>query len=276
MDGDFRTVELMSTTQNRHATPIVRTALVKVPEITIYFWLIKVLSTTVGETFADWLCNHVGLGEQNTFFVMLIPFVLALVAQFVVKRYIAPLYWVTVVLISVVGTLLTDNMVDNWGISQLSSMIAFTIALTATFVIWQRVEGTLSIHSVDNFRREAFYWTTILFTFALGTAAGDFISEKLALGYFSTLMVFVGAVAVVGVAYRAKVIGGITAFWASYVITRPLGASLGDYLSQPKDASGCGLGTTVTSLIFLSAIVAFVIFLVVTKIDKPKEIPISA
>ena len=266
----------MSTMQNRHAAPIVRSALVKVPEITIYFWLIKVLSTTVGETFADWLCNHVGLGEQNTFFVMLIPFVFALVAQFVVKRYIAPLYWVTVVLISVVGTLLTDNMVDNWGISQLSSMIAFSIALAATFVIWQRVESTLSIHTVDNFRREAFYWTTILFTFALGTAAGDYISEKLALGYFSTLMVFVGAVAVVGVAYRAKVIGGIAAFWASYVITRPLGASLGDYLSQPKNASGCGLGTTVTSLIFLSAIVAFVIFLVVTKIDKPREVPLSA
>jgi uncharacterized membrane-anchored protein len=266
----------MTNTHQRHAAPIVRSALVKVPEVTVYFWLIKVLSTTVGETFADWLWNHVGLGEQNTFFVMLIPFVVALVAQFVVKRYVAPLYWITVVLISVVGTLLTDNMVDNWGISQLSSMIAFSLALAASFVMWRRVEGTLSIHTVDNFRREAFYWTTILFTFALGTAAGDFISEKLALGYFSTLMVFVAAVAVVGLAYRAKLIGGIAAFWASYIITRPLGASLGDFLSQPKTASGCGLGTTVTSLIFLSAIVAFVIFLVVTKIDQPKAVTPSA
>jgi uncharacterized membrane-anchored protein len=266
----------MSTTPTLHSGPISRSALVKVPEITVYFWLIKVLSTTVGETFADWLWNHVGLGEQNTFFVMLVPFVGALLAQFLVNRYIAPLYWVTVVLISIVGTLLTDNMVDNWGVSQLASTISFTIALATTFVVWQRVEGTLSIHTVDNFRREAFYWTTILFTFALGTAAGDFISEKLALGYFSTLMVFAGAVTVVGLAYRAKLIGGIAAFWASYIITRPLGASLGDYLSQPKSASGCGLGTTVTSLLFLAAIVAFVTFLVVTKIDKPKAVAISA
>jgi uncharacterized membrane-anchored protein len=253
-------------------SPAVRSALVKVPEITLYFWLIKVLSTTVGETFADWLTNNVGLGEQGTFWVMAGVLVLALIGQFRLNRYLAPVYWINVVLISITGTLLTDNMVDNWGVSLITSTVVFSIALTATFVAWYRVEGTLSIHTVDNFRREAFYWTTILFTFALGTAAGDLFAEKVNLGYFSTLMVFVGSLVVIGGLYRAKVIGAIGAFWASYVVTRPLGASLGDFLAQPKDASGIGLGTTVTSLIFLSAILVLVSFLVISKVDAPKNL----
>jgi uncharacterized membrane-anchored protein len=248
----------------------VRSELVKVPEITLYFWIIKILSTTVGETFADWLTNNVGLGEQGTFALMAVILVAVLIGQFKIDRYIAPVYWLAVVLISVTGTLLTDNMVDNWGVSLLTSTICFSLALIATLVVWHRVEGTLSIHTVDNFRREAFYWTTILFTFALGTAAGDLFAEKVNLGYFTTLMIFVGLLAVIGGLYKAKVLGGIATFWASYVVTRPLGASLGDFLSQPKAASGVGLGTTVTSLIFLSAILFFVGVLAVTKIDRPK------
>ncbi len=139
-----------------------------------------------------------------------------------------------------------------------------------TLVAWFKVEGTLSIHTVDNLRREAFYWTTILFTFALGTAAGDLFSEKFSLGYFATLAMFAGIVALIGGAYRIHALGSVSAFWAAYVVTRPLGASLGDYLSQPKDQSGLGLGTTTTSLIFLAAILGLVSFLAVTKVDKPK------
>jgi uncharacterized membrane-anchored protein len=166
-------------------------------------------------------------------------------------------------------------MVDNWGVSLITSTVSFSVALAATFLWWYRVEKTLSIHTVDNFRREAFYWLTILFTFALGTAAGDLFAEKIALGYFTSLMIFAGLVAVVGVAYRLRVLNGVAAFWATYVLTRPLGASLGDFLSQPKNASGEGLGTTTTSLIFLAAILSFVTFLAVTKIDKPKAASIA-
>jgi len=249
---------------------VVRSAHDKFPEVTIYFWFIKVLSTTVGETFADWLTNNVGLGEQGTLVLMAGLLIVALIVQFRISRYLAPIYWLCVVLISVAGTLLTDNVVDNWGVSLVTSTIVFSIALAATFVAWYRVEGTLSIHTVDNFRREAFYWTTILFTFALGTAAGDLFAERINLGYFTSLLVFAGIIAVVGLAYRVKVLGSIATFWATYVVTRPLGASLGDFLSQPKDTSGIGLGTTTTSLIFLTAILALVSFLAITKIDRPK------
>jgi len=261
---------MMPSDPSRPPRALLRSAAVKVPEITLYFWLIKVLSTTVGETFADWLTNNVGLGEQGTFVLMVVVLIAALVWQFLLNRYLAPVYWLTVVLISITGTLLTDNMVDNWGVSLVTSSIVFSVALAATFIVWYRLEGTLSIHTVDNFRREVLYWTTILFTFALGTAAGDLFAERFALGYFSTLLIFVGLVVVIGGAYRFHLLSSIAAFWAAYVVTRPLGASLGDYLSQPKDASGLGLGTTATSLIFLTAILALVTFLAITKIDKPR------
>jgi hypothetical protein len=260
----------MTTRASTVKASALRSALIKVPEITLYFWLIKVLSTTVGETFADWLTNKIGLGQQGTLGVMAGFLVVALIWQFRLNHYLAPVYWLCVVLISVTGTLVTDNMVDNWGISLVTSTILFSIALALTFLFWYRAEGTLSIHTVDNFGREAFYWTTILFTFALGTAAGDLFAEKIALGYFTSLLIFAGVVALVAVAYRLHLLGSIAAFWITYIVTRPLGASLGDFLSQPKDASGIGLGTTTTSLIFLAAILALVTFLAVTKIDKPK------
>jgi uncharacterized membrane-anchored protein len=258
----------MSTATASH----VRTAFVKVPEITAYFWIIKVLSTTVGETFADYLTNNIGLGEWGTLGVMSAAFFAALIWQFRLSAYFAPAYWLTVVLISVTGTLITDNMSDNLHISLITSTIGFSIALAATFFAWYRAEGTLSIHTVDNFRRETYYWLTILFTFALGTAAGDLFSEKIALGYFTTLVIFAAAVLIVAAVWRLRLINAIAAFWATYVITRPLGASVGDFLSQPKNASGEGLGTTVTSLIFLALILLFVVYLAVTKRDAPKEI----
>jgi hypothetical protein len=248
-----------------------RSVLVKVPHITLYFWLIKVLATTVGETFADWLTNNIGLGSQGTLTLVAGLLIVALIWQFRLSHYLPPVYWLCVVLISIVGTLITDNMIDKLGISLVTSTIVFGLALAVTLISWYRVEGTLSIHTVDTFRREAFYWTTILFTFALGTAAGDLFAEKIALGYFTSLLIFAGIIAVVGMAYRLHLLGSIAAFWITYIVTRPLGASLGDFLSQPKDASGIGLGTTTTSLIFLTAILALVTFLAVTKIDKPKS-----
>ena len=263
-------LDAMSTNSTVASASSLRSHFIKVPEITVYFWVIKVLSTTVGETFADWLTNNVGLGQQGTFALMAILLIAALVWQFRLQSYLAPAYWLCVVLISVIGTLVTDNMVDNLGISLITSTVVFSIALAITFIAWQRTEKSLSIHTVDNFQREAFYWTTILFTFALGTAAGDLFAEKIALGYFTSLGIFAGIIVLVGLAFRVKLIGGIGAFWITYIVTRPLGASLGDFLSQPKSTSGIGLGTTVTSFIFLGAILFLVTFLAITKIDRPR------
>jgi len=251
------------------ATSLNRSALVKVPEITAYFWIIKVLSTTVGETFADYINNTLGFGSQGTLLFMSACLVAVLVWQFKLNSYFAPAYWLSVVLISVTGTLITDNMTDNLHISLITSTIIFSAALAAVFIAWFKTERSLSIHSVDNFRREVFYWLTILFTFALGTAAGDLFAEKIALGYFTSLLVFAGCIVVIATAWRLKLINSVLAFWATYVVTRPLGASIGDFLAQPKDASGIGLGTTTTSLIFLSAILILVTFLQISKKDAP-------
>lgn len=252
---------------------MVRTEFVKVPEITIYFWIIKILATTVGETFADYLNTNLGLGLNGTSLVMIVLLGLALLWQFLLNHYVAPAYWLSVVLISVTGTLLTDNLTDNLGVSLVASPVVFALALAAVFLTWSRVEGTLSIHSVDTPRREAFYWLAILWTFALGTAVGDLFAERISLGYFTSGLVFAGLILVISMLWRSKVIGAVSAFWAAYIVTRPLGASIGDYLSQPQNTSGVGLGTTTTSLIFLSLIMILVGYLAITKKDAPTNDP---
>lgn len=238
-----------------------RALLNKVPEVTIIFWLIKVLSTTTGETAADYLNFDLGLGLTVTTYLMGALLIVALIAQFAVRRYIPAVYWLAVVLISIVGTLITDNLTDAAGIPLETTTIVFSVALIITFAVWYAVERTLSIRSVDTRRREAFYWLAILFTFALGTAAGDLLAEKLALGYAPALLVFAGAIAVIAFAHFALRLGAVIAFWLVYILTRPLGASLGDLLSQDRDAGGFGLGATTTSLLFLVIIVAMVIYL---------------
>jgi uncharacterized membrane-anchored protein len=239
----------------------------KVPEVTIYFWLIKVLCTTVGETFADFLSGNIGLGETGTAIVMTVVLAAALVWQFRKNRYVPAVYWLAVVLISVVGTLITDNMVDKLGVSLVASTIGFGIALAATFATWYAYERTLSIHTIFTRRRESFYWLTILFTFALGTAGGDLMSERLALGYWVAAAIFAGAIAVVAFGHYVLNLGPVLAFWLAYILTRPLGASIGDGMSQ-TDGGGLGLGTTVTSLIFLGAILALVAYLTRTRVDQ--------
>jgi uncharacterized membrane-anchored protein len=172
------------------------------------------------------------------------------------------------VLISVVGTLITDNLVDNLGISLWTTTIAFAIALAIAFASWYSSEKTLSIHSIVSFKREAFYWLTVLFTFALGTAAGDLVAESLNLGYLKSALLFAGLIGAVAVAFYFAKLNEILAFWIVYILTRPLGASIGDYLSQAKDDGGLGLGTTITSAIFLLAILAVVSFLSISKRDQ--------
>src|SRR5947208_386405 len=248
-----------------------RPMLNKVPEITIYFWIIKVLCTTVGETFADYLNVDLGFGTYTLYFVGALT-VLALAVQLATRRYIAPVYWVAVVLISVFGTLITDKLTDDFGVALEITTAIFTVVLALVFFVWYSVERTLSIHTIYTFRREAFYWLAILFTFALGTAAGDLVAEKFNLGYLNSLILFAGIISVIAIAHFGLDVNAVVAFWAAYVITRPLGASIGDYLSQDTVDGGLGLGTDQTSFIFLLAILALVVYLVVTRVDETGHI----
>src|SRR5215470_4135087 len=205
----------------------------RVPKVTFDFWLIKLMAVTMGETAADYLAVNLGLGLTVTSLIMTGVLVVALVLQFAQKRYVPWSYWLAVVLISIVGTLITDNLVDNFGVRLSTTTIAFSLALIATFGLWFRLERTLSIHSIFTNRREGFYWLAILFTFALGTAAGDLVAEKFDFGYLTTALIFLALIAAIAAAYFIFKVNGIAAFWLAYIFTRPLGASFGDLLSQP-------------------------------------------
>jgi uncharacterized membrane-anchored protein len=203
-------------------------------------------------------------------------FLVVLAFQFRARRYVPPVYWATVVLISVVGTLITDNLTDNLGVPLELTTAVFTVALALTFAAWYQVERTLSIHSIVTRRREAFYWLAILFTFALGTAAGDLVAERLGVGYWWSALLFavlIGAVAASHLVFGAN---AILTFWIAYVLTRPLGASLGDGFSQPTADGGLGLGTTLTSVIFLVTILVVVAYLSVTKRDQIPPVPVDS
>ncbi len=235
-----------------------RTVLNKVPEVTLLFWVIKILSTTVGETAADFLNANVGLGLGATTASMSVLFVAVLIWQVSTRRYVPGVYWLTVVLVSVVGTLFSDNLVDNLGVSLFTSTGLFAGCLALAFTAWYRSEKTLSIHSIVTRKRELFYWAAILFTFALGTSAGDLISEKLALGYVAAALIFGGVIALVTVAYYGLKLNAVLAFWAAYVMTRPFGASIGDLLTASRKDGGFALGTNGTSALFLAVILAVV------------------
>ncbi|MER8046724.1 hypothetical protein [Streptomyces sp. NPDC094032] len=243
----------------------------KVPEVTVYFWVIKVLCTTVGETAADYLDARLGLGLTGTSLVMTVLLALALVAQFRTSAYRPGVYWLVVVLVSVVGTLISDNLTDNLEVPLEATTVAFALALAVTFAAWYRLEGTLSVTRVDSVRREAFYWAAVLFTFALGTAAGDLVAERMDLGYRLAVLVFGLVIVAVALTHYTLGLGAVLSFWTVYVLTRPLGASMGDYLAQPVDDGGLGLGTVVTSGVFLAVILGLVGYLAVTRRDVTEE-----
>jgi uncharacterized membrane-anchored protein len=231
----------------------------KVPEVTLVFWIVKIMSTTVGETGADYLAVHVGLGTAVTGAIMVALLLTALLLQLRMQRYVPWIYWLTVVLVSVVGTQITDALTDGLGISLYASTAAFAAALAVTFAVWYRTEHTLSIHTIVTTRRELFYWAAILFTFALGTAAGDLATEALGLGFNVGVVAFGALIAAIGAAYYLGA-NAVLTFWLAYILTRPLGASLGDLLSQARAYGGLGLGTVYTSVAFLVVIVALVTF----------------
>jgi uncharacterized membrane-anchored protein len=231
----------------------------RVPEVTLAFWVIKIMSTTVGETGADYLAVHVGLGTAVTGGIMISLLVVALLLQLRTQRYVPWIYWLTVVLVSVVGTQVTDALTDGLEISLYISTAAFAAALAATFAVWYRIERTLSIHTIVTTRRELFYWAAILLTFALGTAAGDLATEAFGLGFNLGVIVFGALIATIALACYVGADAVLT-FWLAYILTRPLGASLGDLLSQARDYGGFGLGTVYTSLGFLVVIIGLVVF----------------
>ena len=257
--------------------PVHRTMLNKVPLVTAVFWIIKILATTVGETGADFLIFRLNWGLTLTSLAMAVLLAVVLAVQLRADRYIAPLYWLAVVFLSIVGTLLTDNLSDNFGVSLYLSTTVFALALAATFWLWYRSEHTLSIHAIDTPRREAFYWAAILFTFALGTAAGDLVSEQLAMGYVVAGLIFGGLIAAITIGYYSGLLGSVLAFWLAYILTRPLGASIGDFLTQSRSAGGLGLGTMPVSEVFLMVIVLLVTYLSVRKPDiEPVVAEVSA
>jgi uncharacterized membrane-anchored protein len=237
--------------------PRTREWLTKVPAITATFWVIKVLSTTIGETFADYLAVNVGLGPLVTDALMITVLAVALVIQFRTRKYTPWIYWLCVVLVSIVGTQITDFFTDTLGVSLYLSTAVFAVILAAVFILWYRQEGTLAITSIDTPRREGFYWGAILTTFALGTAAGDLATEALSLGFRNGTLIFGGLILLTWLAFRAGA-GQVLTFWIAYILTRPLGASLGDLLTQSKDFGGLDLGPSTTSLLFFTVILVLV------------------
>ncbi len=233
----------------------------KVPQVTLIFWLIKIMCTTVGETAADFLIFNLHIGLTLTSLLMLSPLAVLIMMQLRERKYVPNLYWMVVVMISIVGTLITDNLVDNFGVGLETTTIVFGAALALTFYQWENKENSLSIHTIFTRRRELFYWTAILFTFALGTAAGDLVAEGYTQGYTTSLLLFGGAIAAITLAHFVFKINATLSFWVAYILTRPLGASLGDYLSQPTDKGGLGISSAVINLIFFIAILGLVRYL---------------
>src|SRR4051812_8925190 len=248
-----------------------RRMLNKVPEVTVYFWIIKILCTTVGESFADYINETLGVGLTNTTLIFSAALIVALAWQFRLRRYVPGVYWLSVVLISVVGTLLTDNLTDGHNVPLWISTTVFGVLLAAVFSIWYARERTLSIHTIVTRSRESWYWLTVLVTFALGTAVGDWTIELTGWSPGQSVMLPLGLILAVLVAWKVGA-GPVLSFWLAYILTRPLGANIGDYLASPRSDGGLGLGTLGTSVLFLGTILVVVIYLTITDKDRTEAV----
>ncbi len=242
-----------------------RRALSKVPEITIYFWIIKILTTAMGEATSDYLVFHIN--PYAAVIMGALGFAAAVVLQFRVKRYIAWVYWLLVVMVSIFGTMVADVAHVVLGVPYFLSASVFAVAVIAILMLWYRVERTLSIHSIYTVRREMFYWSTVLATFALGTAAGDFTAATLHLGYLISGILFTILFVIPGVGYWLLGFNDVLAFWFAYIMTRPLGASFADWFDKPQSMSGLGYGTPVVSIALTLLIVVFVAYVAISRVD---------
>lgn len=241
----------------------------KVPEITVYFWIIKLLTTAMGESTSDYLVHHI-----NPIIAVImggIFFVVALTLQFLVRRYIPWAYWLAVAMVALFGTMVADVIHIVLGVPYVISTVFFVVLLSIIFVVWFKFEKTLSIHSINTLRRELFYWVTVVTTFALGTAAGDMTAITFNLGYLASGIIFGILFAIPLVAYRLFSINEILTFWAAYIVTRPFGASFADWLGRTPDLGGIGFGTGRTSIVLAFLIVLFVLYLTITRKDIKRE-----
>ncbi len=242
-----------------------RVAVTKVPEITAWFWIAKVASTGMGEAFADWL--YARYGTLPTAAVGAILLVVALVLQLSTRRYNTWIYWLAVVAVSVTGTMAADGLHLKIGLKYTDTTILFAVTLAAIFLVWYRTEGTLSIHSINSFRRELFYWATVMATFALGTALGDLTAYTMKIGFFSSALLFLVLIAIPAVAYRWFGMNAVLAFWFAYTITRPLGASIADWLGVPVRLGGLDWGRGNVALLLTVPILIAVSYMAVTHVD---------
>jgi uncharacterized membrane-anchored protein len=238
----------------------------KVPEVTAWFWVVKALTTAMGESTSDFLVH--ALVPEIAVVLGAIAFAVAIYIQFSKDRYIPWCYWLAVAMVGVFGTMAADVLHVGLGVPYIASTIFYAIVLAVVFRAWYRFEGTLSIHSIHTPRREAFYWATVLATFALGTAAGDLTATTFGLGYFGSIWLFVAIIAIPAIGYFRFGMGSILAFWFAYVVTRPIGASVADWLAKPN---GVGLGTGLVSLVFAAAIAMIVRHLARTGKDTPAD-----
>jgi uncharacterized membrane-anchored protein len=249
----------------------VRAGLSKVPLITAYFWIVKLLSTAMGEATSDYLVHRFSpyLAVVGGFLVFLV----AIAIQFRASRYRPWVYWSAVVMVAVFGTMAADVLHVEFKVPYIVSTLFFAVCLTVVFWLWHRSERTLSIHSITTRRRELFYWAAVLATFAMGTAAGDLAAYTVGLGFLSAGLLFACLFALPAIGYRFFHLNAILAFWTAYVITRPLGASFADWLGKSRHAGGLGFGDGPVAFVLAALIVAFVGYLSVTGTDDPTRAP---
>jgi uncharacterized membrane-anchored protein len=241
----------------------------KVPEITIYFWIVKVLTTAMGESTSDYLVHHIN--PVIAVIIGGIGLAVAIVLQFWIRRYVAWIYWLAVVMVAVFGTMVADVLHIGLGIPYLVTTILFSVSLAVIFVVWYVTEKTLSIHSINTLRREMFYWVVVMATFALGTAAGDMTATTMGLGYFASGVMFTVLISLPALAYWKLGMNEVFAFWFAYVLTRPVGASFADWVGRPPILSGLGLGQGWVSLVLTVLIIIFVAYLTITRRDIKEE-----
>ena len=242
----------------------------RVARLGILFWIIKIFSTTVGETAADYVSDNLNFGLTLTTVLMGIITIGTIYWNFIQKKYYPPAYWLLIVMMSIEGTLITDMLVDKLNVSLLVLDFFFTLTMILLFYFWNKKEHTLSIHSINNDTREIFYWFIILTTFALGTGVGDTISEYLNFGYLHSLILFGSIFILSGILYYFKIINGVLAFWVAFIVTRPIGASLGDLFIQPKENGGLGISVSLVNIVFFIVIIVAVAYLTLNSKNESK------
>ncbi|HVA97977.1 MAG TPA: hypothetical protein VNG53_03700 [Bacteroidia bacterium] len=243
----------------------------RVAGLGVLFWIIKIFSTTVGETAADYVSENLKFGLTNTAILMGVITILVAIWNFKQKKYFPPSYWSLIVMMSIEGTLITDFLVEKLNVSLLTLDVVFSIAMGLLFFIWYKKENTLSIHSINNDNREKFYWIIVLTTFALGTGVGDTVSEYMNVGYFYTLIIFGSIFIIAGVLYYSKIINAVLAFWIAFIVTRPIGASLGDLFTQAPKDGGLGMSKATINIVFFIVIIASVTYLSISSLKNTTE-----